>query len=161
MERVDPAADVFWLRPDPIRRLSRPFWAAGAVFVAGGLLGYWGYNRSGGGVAGHAAIGGGLVLIAAAVGTVFYVALRLLADETCLAIRRDGLMYQRGRAPERFVPWSRLGAARVEGDEVVADVDRGPALRIAATELDWTPFEMARLVDDARRKAQLGLPFRR
>ncbi len=161
MEGIEPRAEVFWLRPDPIRRLARPFGTAGAVFVAGGLLGYWGHNRSGGGPAGLAAIAGGMGLIAVAVGAIFYFALRLLADETCLAIRQDGLRYQRGREPERFVQWTRLGALRIEGDDVVASVDHGAPLRIRASELDWTPFEMARLVDEARRRAQMGLPLRR
>lgn len=87
-------------------------------------------------------------------------ALRVLADDTCLGLRIDGLLYRRGGEIARVIPWDALGEVTADADGLRVRVDGDAPLLIRTPFADVEHGEIARRIMVTRRRALMGLPLR-
>lgn len=102
----------------------------------------------------------GLSCVASGMLTFTVSALRALADDTCLGLRIDGLLYRRGGEVARVIPWEALGAVSADEDGLRVPVDDGDELLIRTLFADVEHGEIARRIMATRRRALMGLPLR-
>ena len=98
----------------------------------------------------------GLVLFGVGLVSGFYSLPRLLAHDVYIGVRRDGLVAELGEGAE-LIPWDELEAITANPEGLVLRRVDGPDRVIARTFGGKTPVELARALDDARRKATLNL----
>jgi len=155
--------DIEWFRPDPRRRLM-PAWIGGSCLLGLGLVSTtYGFSQLGRDE--HLGLLGlvvGLSCVACGMLTFTVSALRALADDTCLGLRIDGLLYRRGGEVARVIPWDALGEVTAERDglRVRVRVDGDEGLLIRTPFADIEHGEIARRIATTRRRALMGLPLR-
>lgn len=86
----------------------------------------------------------------------FYSLPRLLAHDIYIGVRRDGLVAELGEGAELF-PWDELEAISAHPEGLLLRRVDGEDRVIPRTFGGKTPAELARALDDARRKATLNL----
>ncbi len=153
--------DIEWFRPDPRRRLM-PAWIIGSGLLGLGLVATtYGFSQLG--RDDHLGLLGlvvGLSCVACGMLTFTVSALRVLADDTCLGLRVDGLLYRRGGEIARIIPWHAVGEATADDDGLAVPVQGGDDLRIRAPFADIEHAEIAERIATTRRRALMGLPLR-
>ncbi|MCA9538209.1 MAG: hypothetical protein KC620_04945 [Myxococcales bacterium] len=157
------ALDIEWYRPDPWRRLL-PRWLLGAGLMIAGLLctaaGYL-RLRHGDAPGPLALLVGGLLCVT--VGLLVFVrnALRVLADDTCIGLRVDGVLHREGGDEGRLVPWSAIEAIACDasGSAVIVKTNDGE-LRLLVRGLDISSATLAERIRTLRQRALMGLPLR-
>ena len=152
-----------WFRPDPRPRLIR-IWSLGVLtlFIGVGCcaVGFMGL-RSGSAASEAGSTGlllAGVIVVALSMVMTVRRALFVLADETCLILRVDGVCFERaGRAT--LVPWEVIDAVRADGPALIIDTD-DPALgqiRMASRFLGISASALAERVERTRRRALMNL----
>lgn len=153
--------DIEWFRPDPRRRLM-PAWIVGSCLLALGLAATtYGFSQLG--KDDHLGLLGlvlGLSCVASGMLTFTVSALRVLADDTCLGLRVDGLLFRRGGEIARVIPWEELGEVSADDDGLRVPVDGQDGLLIRTPFADIEHAEIARRIMATRRRALMGLPLR-
>lgn len=153
--------DIEWFRPDPRRRLM-PAWIVGSCLLGLGLASTtYGFSQLG--RDDHLGLLGlvvGLSCVACGMLTFTVSALRVLADDTCLGLRVDGLLYRRGGEIARVIPWEALGQVTAEDAGLRVRVDGDTPLLIRTPFADVEHGEIARRIMATRRRALMGLPLR-
>lgn len=82
----------------------------------------------------------------------------MLADETCLILRADGICFVRESATTA-VPWAAIDAVGADGDTPVIDTD-GPnigQIRMAARSLDVDASALAHRIEKTQRRALIDM----
>lgn len=160
---TDRGTNLEWFRPDPRPRLLRTYllgmllMLSGVGCCAAGFLGL----RVGVGMPEGAFVLLLLVgLVAVATALVLFVrrALWVLADETCLILRVDGLRFERAGAATH-VPWEVIDSVGADGDalRISTDDPRLGELRVKTRFTDIDAGELARRIEATRRRALMGL----
>lgn len=152
-----------WFRPDPRPRLYRTY-AIGVLLLLIGMgccaAGFLGLRTGAGGseAAYTALMLAGLTAVASAMVLFVRRALWVLADETCLILRVDGVRFERSGASTQ-VPWEVIDAVRADGDAVFISTDdaRLGEIRVRARFTDIDARELARRIEATRRRALMGL----
>lgn len=153
--------DIEWFRPDPRRRLM-PAWIAGTALLAGGLAATT-YGFSVLGRDEHLGLLGllvGLSCVACGMLTFTVSALRVLADDTCLGLRIDGLLYRRGNEVARVIPWDAVGEVHLDGEALVVPIEGDTPLRITTPFADVGHDVIVDRIVVTRRRVLMGLPVR-
>lgn len=153
--------DIEWFRPDPKRRLL-PAWIVGSCLLGLGLVATtYGFSHLGKdeqlGLLGLVI---GLSCVASGMLTFTVSALRVLADDTCLGLRIDGLLYRRGGEIARIIPWDALGQVTADEGGLAVAIDGEAPLRIRTPFADIEHAEIAARIMTTRRRALMGLPLR-
>ncbi|MCB9527373.1 MAG: hypothetical protein H6701_03090 [Myxococcales bacterium] len=158
---VEHHKDIEWFRPDPRRRLLVPWSLGAAVMTLGLCLTAFAFTRLGTDEAlGLVALGGGIACVAAGMLTFVGAALRVLADDTCVGLRVDGLLFRRGGEVARLWPWEAVGEVRVGEGALLIEVDGGEVLRVADAFAALDAVAIAEKIRVTRRRALMGLPLR-
>lgn len=110
---------------------------------------------------GLTALVAGLLFVVSGMLTFVIAALRVLADDTCIGLRVDGVLYRRGGEVARLVAWEAVDAVRVDGEALIVEVEGGEAWRVVDAFADITAAELAERIRATRRRALMGLPLRR
>lgn len=137
-------------------------WSIGtAVLTVGVVTTAFGFTR----LATHEALGltalvGGLLCVVGGMLTFVIAALKVLADDTCIGLRVDGVLYRRGGEVARLVAWEAVDAVRVDGEALIVEVEGGEAWRVVDAFADITAAELAERIRATRRRALMGLPLR-
>lgn len=159
---LPPSRDIEWFRPDPGRRLIKPF-ALGTLFLTAGLgATAYGFSQLADSEAvALGAIIGGLSCVVLGMLTFTVAALHALSDDTCIGLRVDGLFARSGNEPGQLYPWDTLGEVRVEEEHVlVVPIDGAEELRLPARFAEIEPAVLAARINTLRRRALMGLPLR-
>lgn len=109
---------------------------------------------------GLTALVAGLLCVVGGMLTFVIAALRVLADDTCIGLRVDGVLYRRGGGVARLVAWEAVDAVRVDGEALIVEVEGGEAWRVVDAFADITAAELAERIRATRRRALMGLPLR-
>ncbi|MEZ4472779.1 MAG: hypothetical protein R3F60_18740 [bacterium] len=158
----DPALNLEWFRPDPRPRLYRTYGVGVALILAGALLCGWAFLglRAPGPEEGRAAIVMIVGLLLTAGGMLLMVrrVLLVLADDTCLVLRVDGLRFDRAGA-RTLVPWTAIDRVEAVGDRLRIETDdpRLGVVEIGTRFTDLSAAEVARRIGETRRRALMGL----
>jgi len=88
--------------------------------------------------------------------TGFVMVPRLLFRETYVGIRKDALLLVVDNA-EEVIPWETIERIAVQDDVAIIRFREGEPKTLARRYAGKTPTALANLLDDARRKASLGL----
>lgn len=159
-----PEREVEWYRPDPRRRLFRPWLFAVCLVCTGALacaLFFINALPEPGAAfllfCGLGAILGGML-------TIVLSALKVLEDETCISLREEGLLYRDCSGEIQQFPWELL-------DEVSLDRDRRGFItlriegragysRLQATSMQRSPEALVERIREVQRHLLLGLDLK-
>ena len=100
----------------------------------------------------------GVAIVACTMVTMVRRALRVLADETCLILRVDGICFQRNTSAT-VVPWAAIDAVRADGDALVIDTDdpKIGQIRMAAHFPGIDAAELADRIVKTQRRVLMGM----
>ncbi|MGK0360162.1 MAG: hypothetical protein ACI9U2_002474 [Bradymonadia bacterium] len=100
----------------------------------------------------------GVVIVATTMTMMVRKALIVLADETCLILRVDGICFVSERATT-VVPWAAIDSVCAQGNVLVIDTDDPNIgqIRMAAQFLDVDARALADLIKKTRRRALMGM----
>jgi hypothetical protein len=152
-----------WFRPDPRPRLYRTYGLmvflllVGMGCCAAGFLGLrMGSETSEVGATLLLVLGVGAV--ASAMILMVRKAVQVLADETCLVLRVDGLLFVR-QHDQFVVPWERIDAIEAQNDRVLIRTDDPQlgVLLLAPRFADVDASQLAEKMITTRRSALMGL----
>ncbi len=99
----------------------------------------------------------GAILFGHALVTGFMQLPTLLKHDVYVAVRTDGLLLNLEPEPVLLLPWAELAAIEAVGEEVVLRRRTGDAVRLRARFGGKTHDELARCLDDARRKSSFDI----
>lgn len=156
-----------WFRPD-IRRPVRRAWMTALAMVIGAMgilaIPLAGVERSLAADVVGWVLGGACLLS----GPIYLMVRlqRILGPDIYLAVYPGGVVWRGGEAEERFVAWEHIAAIApreaaegvVEG--IVIDDERGERLVVGCAFTDIDSRTLARVLDELRTKALMGLPLR-
>lgn len=151
---------IAWFRPS-IRRVVVRAWAQAAALVATGAT-ILGLLRSAGVDFGNTwlfAWGIGLLLVGAGPIWLTTRLSRVMTRERVLSLHEDGVRWQDGDSAPDFWPWEHITTIE-GGEEGLAMSGEERRLELPLAWEDATAAEVARLLQELRQKALLGLPVR-
>jgi len=171
-ERGQGSAPLAWIRPDPRPRLT-PVWRSslGLVLLGGGLCAWFFKELAEDPIW---ALLLGLLSVATGMLRFVYIAMKVLGDERCLSLFKEGLIARERRAERVMIAWSELAAIELLEE---SGAGGGPELRLSIhtrgaegeleercqlelTDLPISPEALKRLLLECARRDALGVALK-